>query len=401
MHFDGEEPTMTDKKKRQQATRVRIIRPFKFAPIRVVRITQRSATDNSQSYSLKKDDTVEAEKTYVEGGLIKEPQDGLVLEKQNDNSDAVQPVETDAALAHFDSAANPYAFYVAQIPTMLCSLPSEAMSSVSNSDNDGTRSLTDEVQNTQNDNKLTSHEPERIELNEQSQLEKQTYKSDFGMPQKDIQQARFGGQLGEKLSKELKHKFNTAHSEDSKKQLNITAQLIAKKLQISLGELTFWLSTPREVVNIVIEADIDKVLPILKQTSNIQSLTFAHVLHAYQQNTFIEAHAWSIEQLIARLISKSAKEQISLNTLQALAAQAKDEDYAFVQFMHKGKSKSLFKPLNTFTQTGYLDELKGSAPNHFFYAPCTLSLEYLNECLVVHQQHWQTWLRQPLVKSVI
>jgi len=392
---------MTDKKKRQQATRVRIIRPFKFAPIRVVRVTQRSTTDNSQSSSLKKDDTVEAEKTYVEGGLIKEPQDGLVLEKQNDNSDAEQPVETDAPLAHFDSAANPYAFYVAQIPTMLCSLPSEAMSSVSNSDNDGTRSLTDDVQNAQYNKKLERPEPERVELNEQSQLEKQTYKSDFGMPKKDIQQARFGGQADEKLSKELKHKLNTAHSEDSKKQLNITAQLIAKKMKVSLGEITFWLSSPREVVNTVIKADLDKVLPLLKQTSNIQSLTFAHLLHAYQQNVFTEAQAWSIEQMIARLISKSAKEQISLTTLLALAAQAKDEDYAFVQFMRKGKSKSLFKPLSAFTQAGYLDELKDSAPSHLFYAPCTLSFAFLNECLVAHQQRWQTWLRQPLVKRVI
>ncbi|MFY8299700.1 hypothetical protein AAEU28_13110 [Pseudoalteromonas sp. SS15] len=392
---------MIDKKKRQQATRVRIIRPFKFAPIRVVRITQRSAIDDCQSSSLKKDDALEAEKTYVEGGLIKEPQDGLVLEKQNLNNDAEQPVETDAPLAHFDSATNPYAFYVAQIPTMLCSLPSEAMSSVSNSDKKGTRSLTDEVQNAQNDNKLTSPEPERIELNEQSQLEKQTYKSEFGMPQKDIQQARFGGQPDERWSKELKHKLNTTHSEDSEEQVNITAQLIANKLQISLGELTFWLSTPREVVNTAIKADLDKVLPLLKQTSNIQSLIFAHLLHAYQKNVFTEAYAWSIEQMIARLISKSAKEQISLNTLQALAAQAKDQDYAFVQFMYKGKSKSLFKPLSTFTQAGYLEELKHSAPNHFFYAPFTLSLEYLNDCLAAHQQRWQTLLRQPLVKSVI
>ncbi|GMM84923.1 hypothetical protein [Pseudoalteromonas sp. MTN2-4] len=392
---------MTDKKKRQQATRVRVIRPFKFAPIRVVRITQRSATDTCQSSSLKKDDALEAEKTHVEGDLTKEPQYGLGLEKQNHNNDAEQPVETDAPLAHFDSAANPYAFYVAQIPTMLCSLPSEAMSSVSNSDNKGTRSLTDEVQNAQNDNKLTSPEPEGGELNEQSQLEKQTYKSEFGMPQKDIKQARFGGQSGNKLSKELKYKLNTTQSEDSTEQVNITAQLIAEKLKISLGELTFWLSSPREVLNTVIKADRDKILPLLKQTSNIQSLTFAHVLHAYQQNVFTEAQAWSIEQMIARLISKSAKEQISLNTLLALAAQAKNEDYAFVQFMRKGKRKSLFKPLSAFIQAGYLDELKHSAPKHLFYIPCSLSFEYLNECLAAHQQRWQTWLRQPLVKSVI
>tara|TARA_Y100001960_G_scaffold286801_2_gene324383 strand:- start:574 stop:1779 length:1206 start_codon:yes stop_codon:yes gene_type:complete len=401
MHFDGEEFTMIDKKKRQQATRVRIIRPFKFAPIRVVRITQRSAIDDCQSSSLKKDDALEAEKTHVEGDLTKEPQDGLVLEKQNDISDAKQPVETDAPLAHFDSAANPYAFYVAQIPTMLCSLPSEAMSSVSNSNNDRTRSLTDEVQNAQYDKQLERPEPERVELNEQSQLEKQTYESNFGMPQEDIQQARFGGQPDEKRSKELKHKLNTTHIEGSEEQVNITAPLIANKLQISLGELTFWLSSPREVVNSVITEDLDKVLPLLKQTSNIQSLTFAHVLHAYQQNVFTEAQAWSIEQMIARLISKSAKEQISLTTLLALAAQAKDEDYTFVQWIQKGKSKSLFKPLSAFTQADYLDELKDSAPNHFFYAPFTLSLEYLNECLVAHQQRWQTWLRQPLVKSVI
>ncbi|TMO57297.1 hypothetical protein [Pseudoalteromonas phenolica] len=392
---------MTDKKKRQQATRVRIIRPFKFAPIRVVRITQRSATDNCQSSSLKKNDTLEAEKAHVEGTLTKEPQDGLLLEKQKENSDAEQPVETDAPLAHFDSAANPYAFYVAQIPTMLCSLPSEAMSSVSNSDNDGTRSLTGESQNAQSDKQLDRPEPERVELNEQSQLEKHTYKSEFGMPHKDIKQARFGGQSGNKLSKELKHELNTAHSEDSTEQVNITAPLIAKKLKVSLGELAFWLSSPKEVLNTFIKADLNVVLPLLKQTSNIQSLTFAHLLHAYQQNVFTEVHAWSIEQMIARLIFKSAKEQISLNTLLALAVQAKGEDYAFVQFMYKGKSKSLFKPLSAFTQAGNLDELKDSAPNHLFYVPCTLSFEYLNECLAAHQQRWQTWLRQPLVKRVI
>lgn len=401
MHFGDEESTMTDKKKRQQTTRVRIIRPFKFAPIRVVRTNQRSAADNYQPSSLKKDDTLEAEKPHVEGDLTKEPQDGLVQEKQNDISDAGQSVETDVPLAHFDSAANPYAFYVAQIPTMLCSLPSEAMSSVSNSDNDRTRSLIDEVQNALHDKQLERPEPERVELKEQSQLEKQTSESNFGMPHKDIQQARFGGQPDEKRSEELKQKLYTTHSEDSEEQVNITAQLIANKLQISLGELTFWLSSPREVVNTVIKADLDKVLPLLKQTSNIQSLTFAHLLHAYQQNVFTEAQAWSIEQMIARLISKSAKEQISLNTLLALATQAKDEDYTFVQWIQKGKSKSLFKPLSAFTQADYLDELKDSAPNHLFYAPFTLSLEYLNECLVAHRQRWRTWLRQPLVKSVI
>ena len=400
-HFDGEEPKMTDKKKRHQVTRVRIIRPFKFAPIKVVKATQRPIASKGQSSSLKKNDTLEVDDTHVDSVLVTQLQDDLVSEKQNDINGAEQSVVADVSLAHFDSAANPYAFYVAQIPTMLSSLPSEAMSSVSNIDDVLSGSLTAEIQNAECNQKLVRPDIENEELIEQSRLEIQTYKSKFGMPQKDIQQARFGGQLCEKPSKGLKHKLNTDYNADSKEQINTTTQLIAKRMNISLGELIFWLSNPSEVLNTVIKADLNTVLPLLKQTSNIQSLTFAHLLNAYQHDIFNGAHTYAVEEVIARLISKLPKEQISLSTLLALAAQAKDEDYAFVQWIQKGKSKSLFKPLSAFTQAGYLDELKGLASNNLFYAPCNLSFAFLNKCLVVHQQCWRVWLHQPLVKSVI